>query len=242
VESAETPGMTFLADDWLRHFQKNRMQRLAIPWDRGIAAEPQVCRPLIRSLQRFQVGEQGDGFHLRKSAARTFDPDYSRAIELFVQEEQEHSQLLARAIEGMGGSLLKYHWSDVCFVFLRRLLRLRLELLVLLVAEIIAQAYYKILYDGTSDVVLRNVFGQILHDEQGHVTFHRAYLRHALAPLPPVLRWLLFQIWRLFYQSVCLIVIYDHRTVFRAMGVTPSMAWQHCMQAFRGAQIFEIGS
>jgi hypothetical protein len=238
IGSTETPEMTFIADDWLRYFQKNRTQRLAIPWERGIVAEPGLRRPLILSLQRFQVGEQGDGFHLREGAARTFDPDYSRAIDLFIREEQEHSRLLARAIEGMGGHLLTYHWSDVCFVFLRRLLGLRFELLVLLVAEIIAQAYYKILYEGTSDVVLRNIFGQILHDEQGHVAFHRAYLRYSFSTFPPLPRWLLFQIWRLFYQSVCLVVLYDHHSVFRAVGMTPSLVWQRCMQTFCDANVF----
>ena len=236
--SVEIPEMPFIANDWLRYFQKNRGQRLAIPWGRGIVVEPHLRRPLIRSLQRFQVGEQGDGFHLRKGAASTLDPDYSRAIDLFIKEEQEHSRLLARAIESMGGSLLAYHWTDACFVFLRRLLGLRLELLVLLVAEIIAQAYYKILYDGTSDVVLRNIFGQILHDELGHVAFHRAYLRQSFATLSPWQRWLLYHTWKLFYQLVCLIVISDHHTVFRAMSMKSSMAWQHCMQAFRDAHIF----
>ncbi|HEY4385522.1 MAG TPA: ferritin-like domain-containing protein [Ktedonobacteraceae bacterium] len=236
--ASETPEMTFTANDWLCYFQKNRYQRLTIPWERGIVAEPSLRRPLIHSLQRFQVGEQGDGLHLRKGAARIADPDYIDAIDLFIKEEQEHSRLLAKIIESMGGSLLAYHWSDICFIFLRRLLRLRLELLVLLVAEIIAQAYYKILYDGTPDIVLRSVFGQILHDEQGHVAFHRAYLRQSFAKISPLQRQLLYRSWQLFYMFVCLVVIYDHRAVFRAIGVTPPMVWVHCMQTFHDAHIF----
>src|SRR5258707_15600512 len=147
----------FSANEWLNHFKGNALQRLSIPWERGITVEPKLRKPLIRSLQRFQVGEQGDGLHLRKAAARTHDSDYSAAIDLFVKEEQEHSRLLARLIEGMGGSLLQHHWSDTCFVFLRRLLGLRMELLILLVAEVIAQVYYKALHDGTADAVLRSV-------------------------------------------------------------------------------------
>ena len=228
----------FPASEWLNSFQENARQRLSIPWERGINAEPYLRGPLIRSLQRFQVGEQGDGLHLREAAARTHHPEYLATIDLFIKEEQEHSRLLARLIEGMGGSLLTHHWSDTCFVFLRRLLGLRLELLVLLVAEVIAQVYYKALHDGTADVVLRNVFAQILHDEHGHVAFHCAYLRQAFASFSPLTRWLISQSWSLFFMLVCLIVISDHRTVFRAIRMTPLACWRDCMQAFRATRIF----
>lgn len=231
-------SVPFSAHAWLTSFQENARQRLSIPWERGIDVEPQVRRPLIRSLQRFQVGEQGDGLHLSRAAASTHHAEYLAAIELFIKEEQEHSRLLAQLITGMGGSLLTHHWSDTCFVFLRRLLGLRLELLVLLVAEVIAQVYYKVLHDGTADVVVRCVFAQILHDEQGHVAFHCSYLRHTFAQLAPPARWLLFQSWSLLFKLVCLLVICDHRTVFRAVGVTPQECWRECMQAFRATGIF----
>lgn len=228
----------FPASEWLNSFQGNAHQRLLIPWEHGISAEPYLRKPLIRSLQRFQVGEQGDGLHLRKAAARTHHPEYIATIDLFIKEEQEHSRLLARLIEGMGGSLLTHHWSDTCFIFLRRLLGLHMELLVLLVAEVIAQMYYKALYDGTTDIVLRNVFEQILQDEHRHVAFHCAYLHHVFASLSPLTRWLISQSWSLLFMLVCLIVISDHRTVFRAIGMTPQACWSECMRAFRATQIF----
>lgn len=234
----ETQKTTFTASDWLNYFKENARQRQSIPWEHGIIAEPYLRRPLIRSLQRFQVGEQGDGLHLRKAAARTHNPDYMAAIDLFVKEEQEHSRLLARLIEGMEGSLLQHHWSNTCFVFLRRLLGLRMELLVLLVAEVIAQVYYKALHDGTADAVMGSVFAQILHDEHGHVAFHCAYLRQAFARLSPLTRWLISKHWSLLSMFVCLIVIWDHRTVFRTIGVTPRTCWRDCMQAFRATRLF----
>jgi len=236
----ETQKALFPAGEWLNYFQENARQRLTIPWERGIIVEPYLCGPLIRSLQRFQVGEQGDGLHLRKAAAMARYPEYRAAIDLFVKEEQEHSRLLARLIEEMGGKLLTHHWSNICFIFLRRLLGLRMELLVLLVAEVIAQVYYKALHDGTVDVVLRSVFAQILHDEHGHVAFHCTYLRQAFASHSPLARWLISQSWSLLFMLVCLIVISDHRTVFRAIGVTPQACWHDCMQAFRATRIFTI--
>src|SRR3954468_17208598 len=121
---------SFKAKDWLHYFRGNTLQRMSIPWEHGIRVEPELRGPLLRSLQRFQVGEKGDGLHLLRAAARTNNPDYQAAIGLFIKEEQEHSRLLAKAIEGMGGSLLRSHWSNTCFVLLRRLLGLHMELFV----------------------------------------------------------------------------------------------------------------
>src|SRR5919109_4904445 len=185
--------------DWKTYFERNRARRMVIPWDRGIAVEPHMRAPLIRSLQRFQVGEQGDGAHLRMAAAATGDPAYAAAIALFVEEEQEHARLLERLLCGMGGTLLRRHWSDVCFIFLRRLSGLHLELLVLLVAELVAKRYYRALHEGTSDPVLKTAFAQILHDEVGHVAFHCDYLQRAFAPLSPHARLLIRVSWRLLF-------------------------------------------
>jgi hypothetical protein len=128
MSTSPIPQSPFHARDWLHYFQGNMQQRMSIPWEEEIFVTPELRKPLLRSLQRFQVGEQGEGLHLIKAATRTHDPDYQAAITLFIKEEQEHSRLLARAIEGMGGNLLKHHWSNTCFVFLRRLLVLRLVL------------------------------------------------------------------------------------------------------------------
>ena len=228
----------FHARDWLHYFQGNMLHRLSIPWEEEIFVTPELRRPLLRSLQRFQVGEQGEGLHLIKAATRTHDPDYQAAITLFIKEEQEHSRLLARAIEGMGGNLLKHHWSNTCFVFLRRLLGLRLELLVLLVAEVIAQVYYQALFDGTTDAVMRTIFAQILHDEHGHVAFHCSYLHQTFSQFSPFACWFIYTSWSLLFRLVCFLVICDHLTVFRAVGMTPRTCWHECMQAFQATHIF----
>jgi hypothetical protein len=221
--------------DWLSYFERNRARRTLIPWEWGIAVETHLRDPLIRSLQRFQVGEQGDGRHLRTGAAATGDPAYVAAMALFVKEEQEHARLLARLIEGLGGRLLRWHWSDVCFVALRRVAGLRLELMVLLIAEMIAKAYYRAMYDGTRDAVLRMAFAQILCDEVGHVAFHCDYLNRAFAPLAPPARRLARGAWRLMYRIVCLVVTIDHRRVLRAVRVSPGAFWRDCGRIFDDA-------
>jgi len=227
--------------DWLAYFQYNRAHRMRIPWERGIAVEAHLREPLIRSLQRFQVGEKGDGAHLKQGASATGDAKYAQTISLFIEEEQEHSQVLGKLIHGMGGTLIDSHCSDVCFVLMRRLMGLRLELMILLVAEMIAKRYYRALYEGTSDVVLRSAFAQISHDELGHVAFHCDTLQRSFVSLPGVARRLIKMGWCFVYRCVCLVVMFNHRTVLRAVGVTPRKFWRDCGAIFDedAAHIFQ---
>jgi hypothetical protein len=230
--------------DWFAYFERNRASRMEIPWERGIAVEPHLRMPLIHSLQRFQVGEQGDGVYLKAGAAATGDLAYARTIVLFIEEEQEHARLLARLLHGMGAQLLPKHWSDTCFIFLRRLTHLHLELLVLLVAELIARRYYRALYEGTNDAVLRAVFAQILRDEDGHVAFHCDYLRRAFARLSAPVRLLIRISWRFLFRGVCAIVMLDHRAVLRATHVSFGAFWRDCGLIFdeAAARIFAPAS
>ena len=228
--------------DWLAYFKYNCAHRMPVPWEQGISVESQLRLPLIRSLQRFQVGEQGDGAHLIGSAEATGNTVYGETIRLFIGEEQEHARLLARLLRGMDAPLLKRHWSDVCFVLVRRLAGLRLELMVLMVAEMIAKRYYRALYEGTNDPVLGAVFAQILRDELGHVAFHCDYLHSTLTPLPSPVRLLIRWGWRLFFGAVCFVVVYDHRGVLRAVGVSPGAFWRDCGLIFTEAADHIFGS
>ena len=107
--------------DWLRYFKRNRELRLQIPAGQAFFPEANLRDPLIHSLQRFQIGESGEGRHLRRHAATTGDCDYVECIDLFIKEEQEHSRMQARILFALGAPLLRKHWSNSCFVQLRRL-------------------------------------------------------------------------------------------------------------------------
>jgi len=213
---------------WYDYFVKNASAVEEIPWEAGINVEPHLRPQLIRSLQRFQVGEQGDGKHLIIGAQRTGDAEYAATIRLFIKEEQHHAQLLARLLTGMGGSLLRWHWSDSCFVLLRRMLGLRVELLVLLSAEMIAKRYYRALYEGTTDPVLRAAFSKILTDELGHVSFHSDYLKQRFGNLPPLTRLSICWLWCIFFTIVCLVVAYDHGGVLAATEISKQEFRRDC--------------
>ena len=221
--------------DWLSYFRHNRAHRLPIPWAQGLAVAPPLRGPLIRSLQRFQTGESGDGAHLKRVAAASGDPAYLAAIDLFVEEEQEHAALMARVLAGLHAPLLGQHWSDRCFRFLCNLAGLHLELMVILVAEIIAKCYFRALHTGIADPVMRAVCAQILHDEESHIAFHCDTLRPALSTLPAPVRYAAHLGWRVLLWLVYGVVLYDHRALFRALGVPPGAFRRDCAAIFQAA-------
>jgi hypothetical protein len=213
---------------WLKYFEYNRDHRREIPWERGVTVDDATRAPLIHSLQRFQVGESGEGRHLRKQAATTNDPVYMASINLFIKEEQEHARLMAEILRRVDAKLLRHHWSDACFILLRRLFGLNQELLVLLMPEMIAKRFFRALHDGAKDPVLRAVFGQIMHDEEGHLAFHIEYLQRALASLSVPSRIFQRSVWRLFFRLSCLVVMFDHSGILRQVGVSPAKFWWDC--------------
>jgi len=218
--------------DWTAYFRQNRANRLSIPWERKVVVEPHLHKHLARSLQRFQMGERGDGSHLKKVAATTGDRAYMEAVALFIEEEQEHAALMARVLASMGVSLLQRHWSDGAFRMLCLASGLRAELMVLLAAEIIAKRYFRLLYESTADPVLRAVCAQIRHDEDAHIAFHADTLRAAFAGMPYYTQRMVCSSWRQFFKGVCMVVLYDHRKLLRAAGVRPGVFLRDCMDIF----------
>ncbi|MCC0095346.1 ferritin-like domain-containing protein [Streptomyces flavotricini] len=204
---------------WVRDFEAERERRAATgdpEWERGAALDP----ALVRSLQRFQVGEDGDGSALIGKADRAGDPHYARAVRLFVAEERNHARMLALLLAAGGAATLEGHWSDAVFVRLRRLLGLRVELLVLMVAEVVALRYYRAVRDGAPDPLTAEVAGRILADEERHVPFHCRRLREALAPLPAPGRRAATLAWQGLLAGAGAVVAVDHGPALRHLAVT----------------------
>ncbi|EFF91574.1 ferritin-like domain-containing protein [Streptomyces sp. e14] len=203
---------------WAERFEDERERRRAEgdpDWDRGARLHPAIWA----GIQRFQVGEDGDGANLVSKADQAGDADYARAVRLFVAEEQNHARLLARLLAAGGRPTLSGHWSDTVFVRLRRLMGLRMELLVLMIAEVVALRYYRALRDGTDDPLTTEVAARILADEERHVPFHCARLHTSLAELPRPLRRPLLAAWQLLLLAVTLTVAADHGHALRRLTV-----------------------
>jgi hypothetical protein len=225
---------------WLKYFEWNREHRRNVPWSDRIDLPPEQVAAFVRSLQRFQVGESGEGRHLRAAANTTGDQDYIRVIDLFIREEQEHARLMGDVLKRIPAPLLISHWSDGCFVLLRRLFGLNQELMVLLVPEIIARRYFAALRDRIGHPTVTAVCEQILHDEEGHVAFHVEFLQRAFTGMSLPARVLLRAVWRALFRLALLVVVLDHRSLLRVCGVPASHFWWDCELMFDevAAEIF----
>ncbi|MFF3592793.1 ferritin-like domain-containing protein [Streptomyces sp. NPDC002387] len=203
---------------WTSRFEDERERRRAKgdpDWGQSATLHPAVWA----SIQRFQVGEDGDGANLVGKADQAGDADYVQAVRLFIAEEQNHARLLARLLAAGSMPTLPGHWSDTVFVRLRRLMGLRMELLVLMIAEVVALRYYRALRDGTEDALTSDVAGRILSDEQRHVPFHCERLHASLAELPRAMRRPVMVLWRLLLLVVSLVVAADHDPALRRLGI-----------------------
>ncbi|WP_232662998.1 ferritin-like domain-containing protein [Pseudonocardia sp. TRM90224] len=201
---------------WQQEFEAAAAARPADPdWTRGAHLQS----ALAASLQRFQVGEAGDGANLIGKADRAGDPGYAAAVRLFVAEEQNHARMLGLLLDAGGVPLIGSHWSDAVFVALRRSLGLRTELMVLMVAEVIALRYYRALRDGAPDPLVREVSGRILADEERHVPFHVDRLRAGFATLPVPARVVVVAGWWVLFCGAAVVVAWDHGPALVATGV-----------------------
>ncbi|PRX43889.1 hypothetical protein B0I33_11352 [Prauserella shujinwangii] len=204
---------------WVREFRAadgRRREEGDPDWTRGAAG---LSPAVVRSLQRFQVGESGDGANLIRAAERTGDADYAEAVRLFVAEERDHARLLARLLRAADAPTITRHWTDTAFVAVRRALGLRLELMTLLVAEVIALRYYRALRDGAGDRLTTQVADRVLTDEERHVPFHVQRLHADYGHLSPALWSAVRGAWWALYLAAVAVVAVDHGSALARLGV-----------------------
>ena len=205
---------------WLAYYQANRTNRPEPKWNSPSPMDTPIQRLLARSLSHFQLGETGEGTVLI-SQARVEAPDnpvYHEALELFIAEEGEHARLLERLVLRFGGTTIHRHWTHALFRLVRHALGFRFEIQVLLIAELVGTAYYRLLKARTRDAVLEETCALLLKDEAQHVDFHADWLGDLLARLLP------FEaaVWRGQFQLLFSVAAYvawiDHRAALVAAG------------------------
>jgi hypothetical protein len=201
----------------LEEFQESARRRAGA--DRWPAATP-LDAALVRSIQRFQVGESGDGADLIAKSDRAGDPVYAAAVRLFVAEEQNHARMPAKLLVDSGAPTIDGHWTDTAFVALRRSMGLRLALMTLMTAEVVALRYYRALRDGTADPRLRHVAGAILADERRHVPFHVDRLRAGFARTPLPGRIGAATAWWVLMSGAAVVVAGGHGAALHRLGVS----------------------
>jgi len=223
---------SFSSVHWRAYFQDNKQARVEISFPTQIDMPVALSVPLLRSLQRFQIGETGEGKHLRKYARRVGDPVYEQCIDLFLKEEQFHASVLSQMIQSLDGNLLYWHWTDLAFIGLRRMLGLKTEVFILLIAEIIGKCFYKVCAQNLDNRLLSDAFSLIVLDEIGHLEFHRSFLQDQMKSHSMGLRKAVHYAWCVLFVTACLVFIADHRRALVALNVPPREFMRDCMNTF----------
>lgn len=156
-----------------------RAQR--IDWSQKPSITEEEKRNVLYSIKAFQLGETGDGLHflacVQRREDRIGEPEYVRAAQLFVKEEQKHGANLGRYIDAIGEKRAKADWGDWFFTRIRHFNRsLELWSVTILIVEAAAQIFYQAVHDATQCRLLKEICKDILIDEAHHIKFQNERL------------------------------------------------------------------
>lgn len=221
---------------WTAFFKHNQLDRLQPRWDAPITVPFKARSLLEQSLREFQLGDGGGPASLIAWNAQHYrqsQPGLDEVVDLWFNEEKEHSRLLGGLLKRFGVEPINDHWSFSLFCFFRRWLGVRFELQILTLTELSSTAYYWLLLRYCDDAGLRDVCSLILRDEAGHVAFQNDRLFCSGAPGTGIHRWL----WRtqfLVSGSIAATVLWlSHGKCLRTLGVTTSQFYTEAWRQFR---------
>jgi len=223
-------------DSWVEHFEANadrhRRTDALIDWTVPSALDDRTRRAIAHSFQRFELGESGDGSHLLSMAEAAGDPTYTRALSLLVAEEQKHSALFARGLEYLDAPTIDSHWTDGVFTALRRLIGLRTEIGLFLIAESVAMGYFVALAEQAPDPVIRSIGRRIADDERNHIRFQIDRLGVGFDGISAPGRLAIGLAWGVVAAGAATVLVVDHRAALHACGVRPAAYWVQAMKSF----------
>ena len=221
--------------DWIRYFEQNQ-------WPEFPFAESPLLNPaerdlITKSLRQFQLGEGAGGRTLRRLGAQfaqaNREAGYPRSLELFIAEEQRHSEMLGKFLDREGIARQRQDAADSLFRRVRKLWNHECMLMVLVSAECVAVPYYSALHDATTSPLLRALCRQILRDEAMHLN----YQGQTLAKLSQARGFWMSSFTRTTHRVMVLVstlLVYgQHGTFCRAAGWT--------LEAFLGASFQALG-
>jgi hypothetical protein len=204
---------------WITYFEHNAANQMVMAWHDDYRLTNDERARVTASVQQFQLGESSEGHHVlslaRQYVEASGDDQYLPALQLFVKEEQRHSQYLARFMETAGISLAQSDPVDGVFRFLRHAFNLELSIMAMLTAEIIAVPYYKSLHDATESPLLRQICRQLLRDEIQHLQFQLDTLDHLRQARSPIGIALSHTVHSFLFMGAVLIVWQQHRQVLK---------------------------
>lgn len=212
---------------WINHFHANRLNRPEPDWDAPFIMPEEKRRLLALSLAEYQLGDGGGECRLVARDAEQYRgsaEDARTVVDLWFAEEREHSRLLARAVERVGGTFVSSTFGFELFYAIRRRLGVQFEMLVLLIVEIVSTGYYRVIRRHVGDAAIADMCKLILRDEARHIDFHRDRLA---ARYPRGVGRLWTWQFRLLGEACARFLWHGHGRALRALGGTRSELFAH---------------
>jgi len=166
-------------DHWISHFEINRKHRQEPDWSAPFTTSERKRAALARSLAEYQLGDGGGECRLianDASSVRGIDERAAQVIDLWFNEEREHSRLLSHAVRRVSGTFVTTTFAFRLFNRVRQWFGVQFEMLVLLVVEIVSTGYYRMIQRHCDDQPIAAMCALILRDELGHIAFHSSRL------------------------------------------------------------------
>jgi len=207
---------------------------------------PEELAAVTKSIQQFQLGEGSKGQRLldrgKAFGNKVNDPCFVGALELFIKEEQQHSEYLARFMQSQNIPLISHHWVDTIFRKLRGLAGLELSLTILVTAEFIAVPYYRALREATDSLTLRNICTRILEDETAHLRFQASMLARVASDRQPIWKRAISQLHWVFLLGTIFVVWVGHRSVFERVRAGFRELMEDTLRDFREWEILRMAT
>jgi hypothetical protein len=159
------------------------------------------------------------------------------SLELFIGEEQQHSNMLGRFLDREGIPRLNNHWLDSTFRRLRKLAGLEVCAMVLVTAEVLAVPFYQALRDATRSHLLQSICIRILRDEAAHLNYQALTLGLIRRPLRNKTRVFRSLCHSVLFHCTALLAWQQHRNVFRAAGWSFRRFWHQARRGFAKLQM-----
>jgi hypothetical protein len=218
---------------WIAHFRANRLNRLEPNWQAPFTLDEKQRRALALSLAEYQLGDGGGPCQLIARDAERYRAqadDIRTVVDLWFDEEREHSRLLGGAVRRLRGEFVTSTFAFRAFNACRCALGVQFEMLVLLIVEIVSTGYYRVIRRNCGDAAIDAMCRLILRDEVGHIRFHRDRLA---AWYPQGAR--LFWRWRFHALGLACAAFlwFGHGRWLRAIGVTRAEFFLHIRAELR---------
>lgn len=232
---------------WLAYFRANALRPVSAQ-PAPITLERELHEALVHSLQRFHLGENGEG-RVAREAAEVGDPVLDealvRCVDLYVKEEGRHARELVAALKALGAQPLRRALAEDLFRWGRRTLGLgrgsvaglRAKMLVIAAAEVVGVVYYRLLAERVPARAIQAMAQEIAEDEAAHLDFQAAYTRaYVAAESAPRRPWLAAAAGAFFgaaLASAVVTVAIDQRRLLRALRIDPILFARRCGQEVR---------